>query len=107
MKVRIMAGSGFGRFELRQVLGRVLLELRLALVAAEFDLLSLVNNHHGFAHAAELLAGDDADIERVWLGSDRRGRWRRRWCRGGFLLLVAGAEEEGEGAENEEWFHGD
>lgn len=89
-----MGGLFRGGVELPEVFCGIVLELGLTIVAAEFDLLSLVVDDGGFAHGAEFLAGDDADIERVGSGGGDffggRGGGVGSGC-----VLVAGEEGEG------------
>ena len=47
-------------FQFRQILGRILLKLGNAALAAEFQRLSLIYIFEGLAHFAEGFAGDDA-----------------------------------------------
>jgi len=85
-----MASRGQLLLELAEILGRIGLELLDAGLAAEFDLLVVVNLGDGLAHAAEFIAADEAGFQRVGGGS-RNGE--------------AGTEEE-TGEEGEGRFHG-
>ena len=58
---------GVGLGQLGQVLGRVGVEVLAAVLAAELDLLSLVDEDDGLALGAELLVGDNALVEGVGL----------------------------------------
>ena len=59
--------------QLGEVFGRIRVELLHAGLAAEFDLLAFVGFDDDLAHAAELVATDDAGVERVRLVSGKAG----------------------------------
>ena len=57
-----------GSLEFGEVLRRISLELLDAGLAAEFDLLLIVDLYDRFSHTAEFLAGDEADLEGIRCG---------------------------------------
>ena len=69
--------SAYDRFvDFRQVLFGLGLELRLTPLAAEANLASVVIEHDGIAHAAELRPAHDADVEGVDRAVNDVGGWR-------------------------------
>ena len=51
--------------QLFHILGGVLVELRLALLAAQFDFSALMGEHIRFAHFTEFFPGNHAGRERI------------------------------------------
>lgn len=55
--------------QLLEILGRFLVEVGAALLAAELDLLSFVEEDDRLTHFTKLVVGDDAGLEGVWFRS--------------------------------------
>lgn len=57
--------------QLFQIFLRVLLKLAQAGLAAEFDFLTLIDDALLVTHRSKIVVGDDACLQRVWLGASK------------------------------------
>ena len=62
----LIFGFRVGRADFLEILGRVLVKILLAIGAAEFDFLALINEDIGLAHFIKLVAGNGAGGQQVW-----------------------------------------
>ena len=89
-------------FEFLEVGGGILVELLLAALTAQLDLLAFMRENERLPHFSEFFAGDEAGFERIGL-SNCLGDG----CCGGGLLLVARNGGDGDGRErDEDYIHG-
>jgi hypothetical protein len=79
----LVGGCLVGGADEFQIFDRIFVEIRLAVFAAEFHFLVLVNEHKRFAHLAELVAGDRTGLEQIGHGIGGGVRSGRRSAAGG------------------------
>jgi hypothetical protein len=87
------------RLHLRHILGRVLVEVLQAGLAAQIDVRAIVRDFDGFAHAAKIFILDDAFLERVGGRNAFNGR-------GDASTEEQAGEEDEDGFHEKLWFEG-